>query len=33
MVLDNKLGGALHGHLPSLKHGIPFVVDHATLLE
>jgi hypothetical protein len=33
VVLGNKLGGAPHGHLPSLKHGIPFAVDRATLLE
>jgi hypothetical protein len=33
MVLGNKLGGALHGHLPLLKHGIPFVMDHAALLK
>jgi hypothetical protein len=33
VVLGNNLGGAPHGHLPSLKHGIPFTADHVTLLE
>jgi hypothetical protein len=33
VVLGNKLGDAPYDHLPSLKHGIPFVVVHATLLK